>query len=79
MPTKSRKVILNQVVNKYGLRRYLTGFFVLNKDLLLRNGKLIIIKLKVINIKIKLAKENLAFVLQMYSQHIFNVMNPLVF
>ena len=29
------------MVNKYGLRRHLIGFFILNKDLLLKSGKLI--------------------------------------
>jgi len=40
------------VVNKYSLRRYLTGFFILNKDLLLKSRKLTTIGLEVINIRI---------------------------
>jgi len=40
------------VVNKYSLGRYLTGFFILNKNLSLKSGKLITIELEAINIKI---------------------------
>jgi len=50
-------------VNKHGLGRYLTGFLVLNKDLLLKNRRLIIIELKVINIKIKQIEESLTVIL----------------
>ena len=57
------RAILNQVVNKYSLGRHLTGFFILNKDLLLRSGRLTTIGLEVINIKIRQAGESLAFVL----------------
>ena len=48
---KLGRVILNQVVNKYSLRRYLTSFLVLNEDLLLRSGRLTIVGLEAINIK----------------------------
>jgi len=51
-------------VNKYNLRRHLTSFFVLNKDLPLKNRKLITVELKVINIKIKQAGESLTFALR---------------
>jgi len=54
------------VVNKHSLKKYLTGFFILNKNLLSKNKKLITIELKVINIKIVQKKESLAFVLQMH-------------
>ena len=50
-------------MNKYSLRRYLIGFFILNKDLPLKSGRLIIMGLKVINIKIKQVEESLAFIL----------------
>jgi len=39
------------VVNKYNLGKYLTSFFILNKDLLLKNKKLSIMGLKAINCK----------------------------
>jgi len=39
------------VVNKYGLKRYLTGFFILNEDLLLKNGKLTTMGLEATNIE----------------------------
>ena len=39
------------MVNKHSLGRYLISFFVLNKDLLLKNGNLTTVGLKVINIR----------------------------
>ena len=47
------RVILDWVVNKYSLGRHLTGFLVLNEDLLLRSGRLAIVGLEVINIGIR--------------------------
>ena len=52
-PKMLEKVILDLVVNKYSLGRYLTGFFILNKDLLLRSKRLIIVGIEVTNIGIK--------------------------
>jgi len=54
------------VVNKYNLGRHLTGFFILNEDLLLKSRRLIIIGLKVINVGIRQAGKSLVFVLQIY-------------
>jgi len=54
------------VVNKYDLRRYLISFFILNKDLLLKNKKLTIIRLKVINIKIRQIGKSLSLALRIY-------------
>jgi len=51
------------VVNKYGLGRYLTGFFILNEDLLLRSGKLTTVGLEIINIRIVQRGKSLAFTL----------------
>ena len=39
------------MVNKYNLEKHLTSFFILNKDPLLKNGKLTTVGLKAINIK----------------------------
>ena len=38
------------MVNKHSLKKYLTSFFILNKDLLLKNKRLTTIGLKAINI-----------------------------
>ena len=54
------------MVNKYNLKKYLTSFFILNKDLLLKSGRLTTIKLKVTTIGIKQVKKSLAFTLQIY-------------
>jgi len=51
------------VVNKYSLGKYLTGFFILNKDLPLKNKRLTIVGLKVINIKTIQRGKSLAFTL----------------
>ena len=51
------------MVNKHGLGKYLTGFFILNKDLLLKSRRLIIVGLEVINIRIRQIGESLALVL----------------
>jgi len=66
-------------VNKHGLGKYLTGFFILNKDLLLKSRRLIIVGLEVINIRIRQIGESLALVLWIYSRYIFNVINLLAF
>jgi len=47
------RAILDQVVNKYGLKRHLTGFLVPNKDLPLRSRRLTTIGLEVTNVGIK--------------------------
>ena len=57
------RVILDKVVNRHGLGRHLTSFFILNKDLPLRSRRLTTIGLEVINIGIKQAGESLAFIL----------------
>ena len=49
--------------NKHGLGKHLTDFFVPNKDLLLKSGRLIIIGPKAINAKIMQMEENSAFTL----------------
>ena len=54
------------MVNRYSLGRHLTGFFILNKDLLLKNGKLTTIGLAVINIRVMQAEKSLAFMLYIY-------------
>ena len=51
------------MVNKYGLKRYLTIFFILNEDLLLKSKRLNIVGLQTINIGIVQREESLAFVL----------------
>ena len=61
-----RRVILDLVVNKYGLGRYLTGFLVLNKDLLLRSKRLTIVGLEVTNVGIRQTGESLALILRIY-------------
>jgi len=53
-------------VNKYDLKGHLIGFFILNKDLPLKNRKLTTIGLEVINVEIRQIRESLAFVLQIY-------------
>jgi len=50
-------------VNKHSLGRHLTGFLVLNKDLLLRSGRLTTVGLEVANIRIRQAGESLALAL----------------
>ena len=49
---KLGKIILDQVVNKYSLRKYLISFLVLNKDLLLKSKRLTTVGLKAINLKL---------------------------
>ena len=51
------------MVNKYGLGRHLTGFLVLNKDLLPRSRRLTTVGLEVINVRIRQAGESLALTL----------------
>jgi hypothetical protein len=67
------------VVNKYSLGRYLTGFLVLNKDLLLRSRRLTTIGLEVANVGIRQAGESSALVLRTYSRYTSDVINPLAF
>jgi len=55
------------VVNKHGLKRHLTSFFILNKNLPLKSRRLITVGLKVINVKIRQVGESLAFTLQTHS------------
>ena len=52
-PIKLGRVISDQVINKYGLGRHLIDFFVPNKDLPPRSGKLTTIGPEVTNIGIK--------------------------
>ena len=73
------RVILDQVVNRYSLGRYLTGFLVLNKDLPLRSGRLITIGLEVTNVRARQVGESLALSLRTYLRHTSNVINPLAF
>ena len=63
----SGRAILDQVVNKHGLGRHLTGFLIPNKDLPLRNRRLTTMGLKVTNIKIRQVGESLALTLQTHS------------
>ena len=51
-------------MNKYGLGRYLTSFFILNGDLPPKSKRLTTVGLKIINIKIKQVGESLAFALR---------------
>ena len=79
IPKTSKKAILDYVVNKYSLKRYLTSFLILNKDLPPKNRRLIIMGLEVINIKIKQAGESLTLTLQMHSRYISDIINLLAF
>jgi len=65
-PKMLEKVILDLVVNKYSLGRYLTSFLILNKDLLLRSKRLTIVGLEVINVRIRQVGESLALILRIY-------------
>jgi predicted kinase len=58
-----KRAILNQVVNKYNLKKHLTSFFIPNKGLLLRNRRLTTVGLKVINIGIRQVEESLSLIL----------------
>jgi len=55
------------MVNRHGLGRHLTSFFILNKDLLLKNRRLTIVGLKVINIKVIQVGKSFSF----YTTNIF--------
>ena len=66
VPIKLGRAILDQVVNKYSLGRHLTGFLILNKDLLPKSRRLTTIGLEVTNIRIRQAGESLALTLQIY-------------
>ena len=57
------RVISDKVVNKYSLGRQLTGFLILNKNLLPRSRRLTTIGLKVTNIGIRQVGESLALIL----------------
>ena len=67
MPRKLGRAILDQVVNKHSLGRYLTGFLILNKDLPLKSRRLTTVGPKVTNIRIRQVGESLALVLKIYS------------
>ena len=67
------------MVNKHSLGRYLTGFLVLNKDLLLKSGRLTTMGLEIINIKVMQVGKSLAIILQTHSRHTSNIINPLIF
>jgi len=54
------------VVNKYSLGRHLTSFFILNKELPLKSGRLTTVGLEVINIRVIQAGESLAIILWIY-------------
>ena len=54
------------MVNKHSLERHLTGFLILNKDLLLRNGRLTTVGLEVTNVGIRQVGESLALILRTY-------------
>jgi len=57
------RAILDQVVNKHSLKRHLTGFLVLSKDLPLRSGRLTTIGPEVTNVGIRQVGESLALIL----------------
>jgi len=57
----------------------LTGFLVLNKDLLLRSGRLTTVGLEVANIGTRQAGESLALALRIYLRYASDVINPLAF
>ena len=67
------------MVNRYSLGRYLTGFLILNKDLLLRSRRLITIGLEVTNIGTRQVGEGLALALRIYLRYTSNIINPLAF
>ena len=57
----------------------MTGFFILNKDLPLKSGRLTIIGPKVANIRIRQAGKSSALTLKIHLQHASDAMNPLAF
>ena len=65
-PRKLGRVILDQVVNKYGLGRHLIGFLILNEDLPPKSGRLTTVGPKVTNIRIRQAGESLALTLRIH-------------
>ena len=67
MPKILERAILDQVVNKHSLERHLTGFLILNKDLLLKSRKLTTMGPEVTNIRIRQVGESLALILRIYS------------
>jgi len=54
------------VVNKHSLGKHLTGFFVPNKDLLLKSRRLTTVGPEITNVGIRQAEESLALALQMH-------------
>jgi len=73
------RAVLDQVVNNYSLGRYLTGFLVLNEDLLLRSRRLATVELEVTNVGIRQVGESLALALRTHLRYTSNVINPLAF
>ena len=67
------------MVNRYSLGRYLTSFLILNKNLLLRSGRLITIGLEVTNVGTRQVGESLALILRTYLKYTSNIINPLAF
>ena len=67
------------MVNKYSLGRHLTGFLILNKDLLLKSRRLTTIGLEVTNIGIRQVGESSALILQIYLRYTSNIINLLAF
>ena len=50
-------------MNKYSLKKHLTNFFILNKDLLLKSKRLTTVELEIINIGTKQVGESLVLIL----------------
>ena len=71
--------ISDQVVNKYGLGRHLTGFLVLNEDLPPRSGRLSTLGLEAANVGAIQAGESSALTLRTHSRHVSDVMSPSAF
>jgi len=67
------------VINKHSLGRHSTGFFILNKDLPLKSGRLTTIGLEVTNIRVIQVDKSLAIALQTHLWHASDVINPLAF
>ena len=67
------------MVNRHGLKRHLTGFFVPNKDLPPKKGRLTTVGSEVTNVKIKQAGESSALALQTHLQHTSSVISPSAF
>ena len=52
VPIKLGRAILDQVINKHGLGRHLTGFFILNEDLPPRSKRLTTMGLEATNVRV---------------------------